>query len=111
MLNRALIVLAGCALALNVHAAGNPAKGAELSKPCAACHGATGTGTGDGQYPIIAGQYQDYMMVALKAYRSGERNNVIMQGFAQNLSDQDIADLTAYFASQQSKLGDLHGRQ
>jgi cytochrome c553 len=108
---RILLALAGCVLAANVHAAGNPANGAQLSQVCQACHGPDGNGVGDPQYPIIAGQYADYLAHSLKAYRSGERSNVIMQGFAQNLSDQDIADLSAYFASQKSKLEDLSKRR
>jgi cytochrome c553 len=109
---RILFAVAGCALAANLHAArGNPANGAQLAQVCQACHGPDGNGVGDPQYPIIAGQYADYLEHALKAYRSGERNNAIMQGFAKNLSDQDIADLSAYFASQKSKLEDLSKRR
>lgn len=110
-LARVFIALAGCTLALNSHAAGSAGRGLELSKPCAACHGADGNGIGDPQYPILAGQYQDYMEQALKAYRSGDRTNVIMQGFAKTLSDQDIADLTTYFSVQKSKLDDLANRK
>lgn len=110
MTNRIFLVALGLLLAANVHAAGNAAAGAEKSKPCQACHGADGNGIGDPQYPILAGQYPDYLAQALKSYRSGDRVNVIMQGFAGTLSDQDIADLTAYFGSQKSKLTDLANR-
>ncbi len=107
MINRITLVAVGLLLASTVNAAGNAARGVELSKTCQACHGADGNGIGDPQYPILAGQYADYLAQSLKGYRSGERVNVIMQGFAGTLSDQDIADLAAYFASQKSKLGDL----
>ncbi|HWS25370.1 MAG TPA: cytochrome c [Xanthomonadales bacterium] len=110
MITRVIFVALGLLLAGSVHAAGNAAAGAEKSKPCQACHGADGNGVGNPIYPILAGQYPDYMAQALKSYRSGERVNVIMQGFAGTLSDQDIADLTAYFGSQKSKLTDLAAR-
>jgi len=110
MTYRIVFLALGLLLAANVHAAGSAAAGAEKSKPCQACHGADGNGVGNPIYPILAGQYPDYMAQALKSYRSGERVNVIMQGMAAPLSDQDIADLTAYFGSQKSKLTDLAQR-
>jgi cytochrome c553 len=100
----------GLLSAASASAAGVAARGMELSKPCQACHGADGNGIGDPQYPILAGQYANYLAQSLKGYRAGVRVNVIMQGFAGTLSDQDIADLSAYFASQKSKLGDLSQR-
>ena len=110
MINRIMFVALGLLLTTTVHAAGNPAAGAEKSKPCQACHGVDGNGVGNPIYPILAGQYPDYLAQALKNYRSGERVNVIMQGMAGALSDEDIADLTAYFGSQPSKLTDLAER-
>lgn len=110
MINRVILVGLGLLLSASVHAAGNAAAGAEKSKPCQACHGADGNGVGNPMYPILAGQYPDYLEQALKSYRSGDRVNVIMQGMAAALSDQDIADLTAYFGSQKSKLTDLAAR-
>lgn len=106
-----LMIVAGSALALSANANGSAGRGLELSKTCAACHGPDGNGIGNPQYPIIAGQYQDYLAQALVAYRNGERTNVIMNGFAKTLSDQDIADLTAYFSSNKSKLDDLANRK
>ena len=49
-------------------------------------------------YPVIAGQYADYLAYALTQYRSGQRSNPIMMGIAAGLSDDDIADLAAYYA-------------
>lgn len=97
----ALIALAGPALA-----AGDPAAGKQKAMPCAACHGAEGNPT-DPQYPKLAGQYRDYLEQSLKEYKSGKRKNPIMAGFATPLSTQDIADLSAYFASLPGQLGDL----
>jgi|CXWL01.1.fsa_nt_gi cytochrome c553 len=102
MLTVAALLLAGSA-----HANGDPTRGQEISKTCQACHGADGNGVGDPQYPILAGQYPDYLAVALKAYRAKTRENVIMQGFATTLSDKDIHDLAAYFGAQTSKITDL----
>lgn len=106
-----LMSILALTLAAPVHAGkGSPGEGLKKSQPCQACHGKDGNGIGDPQYPIIAGQYEDYLVHSLKAYRSGARQNVIMQGFATTLSDQDIADLAAYFASQPSKLDDMSSR-
>lgn len=79
-------------------AAGDPVAGQKKSQVCQACHGADGKGTNP-SYPVLAGQYADYMEHALKAYRDGGRDNVIMKGIAAPLSDQDIADLSAFYAS------------
>jgi cytochrome c553 len=81
--------------------------GKAKSVVCQACHGADGNGTGDGQYPRIAGQYADYLAKALEDYKSGARANPIMAGFATTLSKEDIDNLSAYYASQPSPLHDL----
>ena len=81
-------------------AGGDVAAGKEKSATCVACHGPDGNSPSPA-FPILAGQYADYLVQALKAYRAGTRQNAIMAGFASNLSDQDIADLAAYYASQE----------
>jgi len=68
-----------------------------LATTCAACHGAGGLSTIPTN-PILAGQYQSYIEQSLKGYRSGERENPIMSGFASALSDEDIAKLAEYFS-------------
>lgn len=111
-MNRNLSILALAALAFSSGASaapGNAEAGKTKSAPCAACHGPDGNGT-DPQYPRLAGQYRDYLEQALKEYRNGKRTNAIMSGFATSLSEQDIADLAAYFASLPGKLDDLHTR-
>ena len=80
--------------------AGNAAAGKEKSAACAACHGADGNSQVP-DFPRLAGQQEDYMLVALLHYKSGKRKNAIMSGQVANLSKQDMADLSAYFASQQ----------
>jgi cytochrome c553 len=52
----------------------------------------------------LAGQHADYLAKALRDYKSGERANPIMKGFATALSKRDIENLSAYFASQKSSL-------
>jgi cytochrome c553 len=77
---------------------------------CQACHGADGNAGTDPQYPRLAGQYHDYLARALQEYKSGDRKNPIMAGFAATLSDQDIDNVTTYFASLPgSKLTDMSG--
>ena len=66
-------------------AGGDPAAGQQKSQVCAACHGADGNGENT-DFPIIAGQYADYMVRALLDYKSGVRNNAVMKGIASGLS-------------------------
>jgi len=83
--------------------AGDPAAGEQKAATCAACHGANGIST-IASNPILAGQYPSYLEHALKSYRDGSRQNAIMAGFAAQLSDEDIADLAAWFSSQPGPL-------
>ena len=80
------------------HAAGDAAAGEQKAATCAACHGQDGIAL-QPSYPNLAGQYASYLEHALQAYRSQDRENAIMYGFASQLSDQDIEDLAAWFAS------------
>lgn len=89
-------------------AAGNPARGQEIaSEVCAACHGVDGNLVLAPDYPKLGGQHADYLVFALKAYRSGDRDNAIMAPFAGGLSDQDIRDVAAWYARQESHLVDM----
>lgn len=72
--------------------------GAELSQACAACHGAEGIAISD-DFPNLAGQYRSYLLYALKGYRSGERNNAIMQSFVKDLSDEELENLAEFYSS------------
>ncbi|MDG9668812.1 cytochrome c [Hahella sp. CR1] len=97
------LILAGMAsILLSVSAqAADAAAGKAKSAVCAACHGADGKAIIP-TYPNLAGQNEQYLVEALKAYRSKNRNGgqaVIMQGQAAALSDDDIANLAAYFSS------------
>jgi len=84
-------------------------KGKATGQSCIDCHGADGNQPIDPTYPKLGGQYGDYLAHALQAYRAGDRQHPLMTGQATDLSDQDIADLAAYFGSRPSQLRDLHG--
>ena len=84
-----------------VLAAGNANRGLEKSQTCQACHGKDGNQAVTPDTPMLGGQHAAYLEYALKQYRSGERRNAQMNGFASGLSDQDIADLAAWYGSQE----------
>ena len=78
----ALALIALAAPALAAMPKGDPVAGAEKAKTCASCHGATGNESLDDTYPKLAGQYPEYLAKSLRDYKSGERKNAIMAGFA-----------------------------
>jgi cytochrome c553 len=87
------------------YARGNADAGkARAAQVCIACHGADGNKPSAPDQPVLAGQYPDYIVKALRDYKSGKRNNAIMKGFASGLTVQDMEDLAAWFASQKSAL-------
>lgn len=70
---------------------------------CIGCHGIPGyKGTFPEVYqvPMLGGQSEKYIVSALNAYKKGDRNHPSMRGIAASLSDQDIADVAAYYAQQ-----------
>jgi cytochrome c553 len=79
---------------------GNPTAGQNKSAVCQACHGVNGMSL-QPIYPNLAGQHQDYLIKTLEGFRDGSRQNAIMSGFAANLTDTDIEDITAWYASQE----------
>jgi cytochrome c553 len=92
------VLLAGCFLTLPVLAA-DKAAGKQKSAICARCHGGGGKSS-NAEYPILAAQQASYIVNQLKAFKSGNRHNSMMEGMAASLSDADIDDLAAYFSSQ-----------
>jgi cytochrome c553 len=105
MIARTLAVAVALALPLAAGAAGNAANGKAIAeKVCAACHGVDGGKPAGPENPVLAGQYNDYIVKALSDYKSGKRANPIMKGFAEPLSKKDIQDLAAWFSGQHSKL-------
>ena len=90
------------ALAVPAQAAGNPKAGKLKTSMCAGCHGIPGWRTAYPavySVPLLGGQHAEYIVAALKAYKSGERSHPSMMGIAGSLSDQDMADLAAYYSS------------
>lgn len=71
----------------------------EEANACVGCHGPDGNSIVP-TFPKIAGQYQDYLLHALKSYKNGNRNNAIMNGIASTLSDEQMIILSKYYASQ-----------
>ena len=76
------------------------ASGEVLAKACAACHGEKGISISD-EFPSLAGQYRSYLVHVLKEYRSGKRQNAVMQGFVTNLTDDEIDNLARFYAAQE----------
>jgi cytochrome c553 len=96
-----LVALTALFSANSAFAAGDVTAGKAKTALCASCHGANGIAV-MGMYPNLAGQNEAYLVSALTAYRSKERNGgmaAIMQMQAANLSDADIEDIAAYFSS------------
>lgn len=93
-----IAIVAAASVTTTAHAA-DAARGKEKSAACAACHGADGNSQAP-DFPRLAGQYQDYLLTALTHYKNGKRKNAIMQGQVANLTKQDLADLSAFYASQ-----------
>ena len=79
--------------------AGDAARGAVIGQTCTGCHGIPGYYNAHPAYqvPMLGGQNADYIEVALQGYRRGTRGHETMQAQASTLSDQDIADVAAYF--------------
>ena len=75
----------------------------KAAQTCIACHGNDGIGILP-EYPNLAGQHEDDLETALKAYRSGQRKNPVMGGMAQNLKDAEIRELAHYYSSQRPGL-------
>ena len=102
MINKILIALVFALLmaAGSVQAGGDAARGQELSEDCAGCHGDDGKGDG-GDTPGIAGVDEATHVAMLKAYASGEKEDEsgMMAMYAEELSEQDMADLAAFYAT------------
>ena len=90
------------ALALPLHAEGDAAAGKGKTAMCAGCHGIAGFRTAYPEtyhVPKLGGQNAGYIVSALKAYKAGDRAHPTMKAIAASLTDQDMADLAAYYAT------------
>jgi cytochrome c553 len=83
-------------------AQGNTARGEEKAAECAACHGPGGNSE-VAEWPKLAGLDEAYIVAQLKAYQSGARDDLMMAPMAEGLTEQDMRDLGAYFASQRMR--------
>jgi cytochrome c553 len=104
------MILAVATLALLLAApagggAGDAARGRARAAACTACHGELGLST-QPDAPNLAGQPEIYVVDQLRAYRSGKRSHEVMSLMAKPLTDADIADLAAWYASIRVKAED-----
>lgn len=101
------LLLAGVAMLfvpLHAQALGDAAKGKEKSAVCAGCHGVDGNSPSP-TFPKLAGQTPEYLVKQLKDFKSGARKDPVMSGMAAALSDEDMANLAAWYAQQKVSAG------
>jgi cytochrome c553 len=101
----ALSLVAALGCSAPAFAAGSVEAGQAKSATCGACHGMDGNSLSP-EWPNLAGQHAAYIESQLKAFKSGERQNDLMSPMAMILSDEDMADLSAYFAAQKARGGE-----
>ncbi len=82
---------------------GDAEKGAKLVGTCVACHGADGNSV-VGQWPTLAGQRESYLFEQLEHIRGEERVIAVMKGLLNDYSDDDLRDVSAFYASQKTKV-------
>ena len=98
--NRALLaaaLVAASGLSIGVAQAGDAAAGQVRSRSCAVCHGTNGI-AGMPNVPSLAAQNEQYLLKALGDYKSGARKDDMMNLIVQRLTDEDVANLAAYYA-------------
>ena len=97
----AVVTALGLGLTAPTFAQGDAAAGRDKAFTCMGCHGAPGMRNAYPGYhvPKIGGQHAAYIVEALKGYKSGARSHPTMQSHAIPMSEQDMADIAAYFAS------------
>ena len=86
-------------------AAGSKEAGQAKAATCSACHGMDGNSVNP-EWPNLAGQHETYILRQLKDFKAGTRQNPLMSPMAMILSDEDMADLAAYFSSQTVRGGE-----
>jgi cytochrome c553 len=93
LLGAGMVVVLGIGVAQAADAQAGKAK----SAACGGCHGANGEGVGPN--PALVGKSEAQLVQAMKDYKSGARNNAIMKGMVASFSDDDMANVAAYYAS------------
>ena len=105
-----LLFASAAALADEAAAKADLAKGGEVSaRVCAACHTADGS-RGSAANPILQGQHAEYLMKQLHDFKAGRRKSAVMQGMAAPLSEDDIRNVAAFYASKTAKPGFAHDK-
>ena len=96
----------------SVYAGGDATAGKDKSLVCAGCHGTDGNSLAP-NFPKLAGQHENYLIKQLKEFKSGVRKDStgMMPGMVAGLSEQDMADISAYFASQNIRAGTTDNKQ
>ena len=103
-LNALLPSLLALTLAPAIAAAGDIEAGRQKAATCVVCHGADGN-SNNPAWPNLAGQHAEYLEKQLRDFREGRRENAQMAPIVMSLTDQDIADLAAYYAAQTHEVG------
>ena len=102
MIKKLFLGLAALATSSFAQAAGDSTVGRTVMVKCQSCHGKDGLGRAmpvGGEAPNIAGQKYNYLVHSLMAYKAGERKSPMMSLVVKNLSDEDIANVAAYYAA------------
>lgn len=100
-----MAVTAFASTATRAQEEGNPERGEHLANTCLGCHGVPNYKNAFPNYsvPKLEGQHREYIVLALQAYRSGERSHITMHSQASSLSDQDMRDIAAFFSREPLK--------
>lgn len=101
----ALTLVAALGCSVSAFAAGSVEAGQAKSATCGACHGMDGNSLSP-EWPNLAGQHVAYIERQLQAFKAGERKNDLMAPMAMILSDEDMADLAAFFSTQKVRGGE-----
>tara|TARA_B100000749_G_C18450156_1_gene476132 strand:- start:43369 stop:43665 length:297 start_codon:yes stop_codon:yes gene_type:complete len=91
-----MIIISVFSLSLNAEEMGDPKRGKTMTATCAACHGTNGVSS-NSEWPNLKGQQITYMVNQLKAFKSGERKNVLMNGVLDDLNEKDFLDISTYY--------------
>jgi cytochrome c553 len=102
MIRIIVLAIVAAALPMTSLAEGDPMAGRDKNSNCAGCHGIPGWRTAYPKVysvPKLGGQHAQYLVNALKAYKSGDRSHPSMKAIAATLSEKDMWDLAAYYAT------------
>ena len=109
LLSAVLLVAGAGLLSGTAMAAGDPEAGKSKVVTCGACHGQDGASPIDPTYPVLAGQNERYLLRQLQMVQSGERDIPLMAGQLTGKTEQDLADMAAYYASLPARVAQAQG--